>query len=197
MKSGFYVFILIVLFLFGFSFADTPLIRTTVADSSDVSFIVATPLSWETVENDNLRYIRFTDSPLTDSVGYPELPMITCLIAVPDSVSPSLEYSFGMEHEQSALPVYPAPARILVSENCTAFIADSLPWTPPPTLQPHSGRLKGVRLIGETRICDQRLLKIQLFPAQYRAADSTLSTVTSLAYLFHGTALKQYGAPLD
>ncbi len=125
MKSGFYVFILIVLFLFGFSFADTPLIRTTVADSSDVSFIVATPLSWETVENDNLRYIRFTDSPLTDSVGYPELPMITCLIAVPDSVSPSLEYSFGMEHEQSALPVYPAPARILVSENCTAFIADS------------------------------------------------------------------------
>ncbi len=38
-----------------------------------------------------------------------------------------------------------------------------------------------MRLIGETRICDQRLLKIQLFPAQYRAADSTLSTVTSFS----------------
>ncbi|MCD6588961.1 MAG: hypothetical protein J7K88_10480 [Candidatus Fermentibacteraceae bacterium] len=181
MKSGFYALTLTVLFLSSFASADTPLIRTTVADSSNVSLIATAPLSWQTVENDSLRYIRFTDSPLTDSVGYPELPMIICLVAVPDSVNPTIEYSFGLETEQSVLPVYPAPAQILVSENCTASIADSFAMDSTAYASATFWPAKRVRLIGETRICDQRLLKIQLFPAQYRAADSTLSTVTSFS----------------
>jgi len=78
--------------------ADTAPIHTTVADSSHVAFIAQTPLTLETVQYDSLEYIRFTDSPLTDSIGYPELPMITCLIAVPDSVTPPLPaYNFGTD----------------------------------------------------------------------------------------------------
>ncbi len=50
MKSSFHAHALTVLLLSGFSYADTPLIRTTVADSSRVGLIAQTPLSWETVE---------------------------------------------------------------------------------------------------------------------------------------------------
>ena len=54
--------------------SDTAAIHTTVADSSRVAFIAQTPVTWETVEHHNLHYIKFTDSPLMDSIGYPELP---------------------------------------------------------------------------------------------------------------------------
>ncbi len=93
--------------------ADTPLIRTTVSDSSRVVLIAQTPLLWESAEYDNIDFIRFTDSPVTDSIGYPELPMITCLVAIPDSVTPKLEFSCAGLREIQTDPVYPAPAHIL------------------------------------------------------------------------------------
>jgi len=160
--------------------ADTPLIRTTNADSSNVSFIVNTPLDWDTVEHDGLRYIRFTDSPVADSVGYPEVPMITCLVAVPDSVTPTLEFSTSSERLHSVGPVYPAPAQILSRER-TAAIVDSFVMDSTAYASTGFWPADRVRLIGETRICDQRLLKIQVLPALYRAADSLLSTVFSVS----------------
>ncbi len=54
--------------------ADTPLIWTTNADSGNVSFIVSTPLDWDTVEHDSLRYIRFAEPPLTDSPAIRKSP---------------------------------------------------------------------------------------------------------------------------
>ncbi len=125
MKTGSHVFIIAILLLPGFASADTPLIRTTVADSSRVVFIAQTPLSWETVEHDSLDFIRFMDSPLTDSVGYPELPMITCLIALPDSVTPDLEFAWAGEQEFHVNPVYPSPVLYLDTTTCTASVADS------------------------------------------------------------------------
>lgn len=181
MKSGLCAFTLPVLFLSCTASADTPLIRTTLADSSNVSLIAVTPIYWESAEHDSLDFIRFTDSPLADSVGYPELPMITCLVAVPDSVTPSIEYAFGLEFEQSVLPVYPAPAQVLETNNCTASIVDRFAMDSTAYASASFWPAERVRLIGETRICDQRLLQIQLFPARYRAADSTLSTVSSFS----------------
>ena len=155
-------------------------IHTTVADSTRVAFIAQTPVSWEDVEYDSLSYIRFTDSPLTDSIGYPELPMITCLIAFPDSVTPYLEFAVSAQREQSVDPVYPTPAQVLSFERTPAvvdsFVQDSTAYA-----SDEFWPSERVRIIGETRICDQRLLQVQLFPAQYRASDSTLSTVMSFS----------------
>lgn len=161
--------------------ADTHMIRTTAAGSSRVALIAQTPLTWDTVAHDGLRYIRFTDYPVTDSTGYPELPMITCLVAVPDSVAPSIEYAFGPELEQSVPPVYPVPFVYVDTTLCTACIADSFYQDSTAYVSTSFWPSSRVRHVGETRICDQRLLMIQLYPAQYRAADSTLSTVTSFS----------------
>jgi len=49
--------------------ADSAQIHTTVADSTRISFIAQTPVSWESFEYDSLDYIRFENSPLTDSIG--------------------------------------------------------------------------------------------------------------------------------
>jgi len=103
---------------------DTAAIRTTVADSSRVAFIAQTPVTWETVEHHNLHYIQFTDSPLMDSIGYPELPMITCLVAFPDNVTPELEFTFSDVREVTVDPVYPAPAMIISTE-FTPSVVDS------------------------------------------------------------------------
>ncbi len=161
--------------------ADTAPIHTTVADSSHVAFIAQTPLTLEMVQHDCLEYIRFTDSPLTDSIGYPELPMTTCLVAVPDSVTPLLEFAVSAVTEQTVNPVYPAPAYILSDQYNTAAIVDSFVQNSTAYLSDEFWPAERVRITGETRICDQRLLKIQLFPAQYRASDSTLSTVSSFS----------------
>ncbi len=181
MKTGSHVFIIAILLLPGFASADTPLIRTTVADSSRVVFIAQTPLSWETVEHDSLDFIRFMDSPLTDSVGYPELPMITCLIALPDSVTPDLEFAWAGEQEFHVNPVYPSPVLYLDTTTCTASVADSFYQDSTAYASSAFWPQDMVRVIGETRLCGQRLIKIQLFPARYRALDSTLVTVASIS----------------
>ncbi|MCK5037233.1 MAG: hypothetical protein KAS73_15155 [Candidatus Sabulitectum sp.] len=160
--------------------SDTAAIHTTVADSSRVAFIAQTPLTWETVEHHNQDYIKFTDSPLMDSIGYPELPMITCLVAFPDNVTPELEFTFSDVREVTVDPVYPAPAMIISTEFTPSvvdsFVQDSTAYS--------SGDFwpaERVRIIGETTICRQRLLKVQMFPAQYRASDSTLSIVSNFS----------------
>ncbi|MFO8183791.1 MAG: C25 family cysteine peptidase [Candidatus Aegiribacteria sp.] len=160
--------------------ADMLPIHTTVADSTRVAFIAQTPVSWEDVEYDSLSYIRFTDSHLTDSIGYPELPMITCMVAFPDSVTPYLEYAFSDMRDQFINPVFPAPAQVLSYERTPAvvdsFVQDSIAYS-----SDEFWPSERVRIIGETRICDQRLLQVQMFPAQYRASDSTLRTVSTLS----------------
>ncbi|MCK5036227.1 MAG: hypothetical protein KAS73_10070 [Candidatus Sabulitectum sp.] len=161
--------------------SDTAPIHTTTADSSSVAFIAQTPLTWETVEHDSLDYIRFRGTSVTDSIGYPELPMITCLVAVPDSVTPALEFAMSVVTEQTVNPVYPAPAHILSDQYNTAAIVDSFVQNSTAYLSDEFWPTERVRIIGETRICDQRLLKVQLFPALYRASDSTLSTVSSFS----------------
>ncbi|MEN8207810.1 MAG: C25 family cysteine peptidase, partial [Candidatus Fermentibacteria bacterium] len=160
--------------------ADTAPIHTTVADSTRVAFIAQTPVSWEEVEYDSQDYIRFEDSPLTDSIGYPELPMITCLVAFPDSVTPYLEFAVSAEREQSVDPVYPAPAQVM-SYEYTPAVVDSFVQDSTAYASNEFWPAERVRIIGETRICDQRLLMVQMFPAQYRASDSTLSTVMSFS----------------
>ena len=104
MKASYSLLIPVLLFLSSLLFADSPLIRTTVADNSRVVFIAQTPLSWEIVDNHNLDFIRFTDSPVMDSTGYPELPVITVMVAVPDSATPIIDFDLtGLGYEMECM----------------------------------------------------------------------------------------------
>ncbi len=124
MKSSFYAHALNVLLLSGFCYADTPLIRTTVADSSRVAFIAGIHLSIDSVSHGGLDFIRFSDAPVTDSTGFPELPVVTVLVAVPDSVTPSVDFTVSDMDYRKTVPVYPSPAWY-VSYTRTAAEVDS------------------------------------------------------------------------
>jgi len=180
MRSNHFLHIFSILVISSVLLADTPLIRTTVSCSTRVVFIAQTPLFWERAEHDSLEFIRFTGSPVTDSIGYPELPMITCLIAMPDSVTPELDFAWAGLQERHVDPVYPAPAQVISYEYTPAvvdsFVQDSTAYA---SASFWPGEM--ARVIGELRICGQRLLKVQLFPASYRASDSTLVTVSSIS----------------
>jgi hypothetical protein len=179
-KSSFFALIPALFFLFSLSSADTPLIRTTVTDSSRVVFIAQTPLSWESAEYDTLDFIRFMDSPVTDSAGFPELPVITVLVAVPDSVTPTIDFDLTNLRFEKVLPVYPSPANY-VSYRRTVAEVDSFSMDSTAYVSDEFWPLERVTLLGETRICHQRFLQVQLFPAQYRASDSLLCTVSAFS----------------
>jgi hypothetical protein len=180
MRSNHFLQIFSLLIISSVLLADTSLIRTTVSDSSRVVFIAQTPVFWERVEQDNLEFIRFTGSPVTDSIGYPELPMITCLIAMPDSVTPKLDFAWAGLQERHVDPVYPAPAQV-ISYEYTPAVVDSFVQDSTAYASASFWPSEMARVIGEMRICGQRLLKVQLFPARYRASDSTLVTVSSIS----------------
>lgn len=163
-------------------------IHCTVADSSEVAFILQTPVSFDTAAYNGERFVRFADITVADSIGYPEVPMITCFVAVPDGVDPELEWSITGETEHSDYPVYPAPARVISCEYTPQVVEEfrqdsaayaSRDWWP----------ASRVRIIGETRICDQRLIQVQIFPVLFRACDNSQSTVSavSVALTFDST----------
>jgi hypothetical protein len=86
-KSSFFALIPALFFLFSLSSADTPLIRTTVTDSSRVVFIAQTPLSWESVEYDTIVYaFNSVGNPLT-TLGFP--------ITLPDGVDALGGFAIG------------------------------------------------------------------------------------------------------
>lgn len=163
-------------------------IHGTVANSSEVAFIIQTPVSCDTVSHGTETFIRFSSITVSDSVGYPEVPMITCFVAVPDGVDPELEWSVTGEVEHSDIPVYPAPAYVISYEYTQQvveeFRQDSVAYT-----SSEWWPAERVRVIGETRICDQRLIQLQIFPVQFRASDNAQSTISavSVAITFDST----------
>ena len=51
-------------------------IHTTIADSSLVAFTIDTQVSFDSVLHNSDNFIRFIDIPVTDSIGYPEVPVL-------------------------------------------------------------------------------------------------------------------------
>jgi hypothetical protein len=132
----------------------------------------------DTIEVDSTEYLRFNRTPGTvpsDSVGYPELPIVRCFIWVPDSTDLSLQYALNCLETIVSLPVYPVPldsirADSVVSpyideffrKDSTAYESDE--WFPD-TL---------VRLTGEFHLRDARVAVIDVYPVQYLADDDSL-----------------------
>jgi hypothetical protein len=155
-------------------------IHTTVSDNSEVSFFIQTPVYSSVVSNAGNDYIRLEGITASDSVGYPELPMITCFVAIPDLVTPELEWSTSGETEHSDYPVYSAPEHI-ISYEYTPQIIEQFTKNPAAYSSTEWWPEERVRVIGETRIFDQRLLQVQIFPVLFRASTSSQSTVSSVS----------------
>ncbi len=132
----------------------------------------------ETVTVASQAYLRFPSSPGTvpsDSVGWPELPVVRRMVWLPDDSDITLECSANCCEGIECLPVYPVPLDSLVSEStCTPYIGEyfrkdssayaSEEWYPD-TL---------ARLVGEFRLRDLRVGIVDVYPVQYLASEDSL-----------------------
>ena len=135
-------------------------------------------LQADTAGHDGIDYLRFTGTPGTSpmgEVGYPELPVVTCFVAVPDESDLTLLYSTGCVNTINCLPVYPAPLDSLVVDSLhTTWIKEffrkdstayaNTEWYP---------EAQAV-LSGEFRLRDQRVAIVDVYPVQYLASEDSL-----------------------
>jgi len=167
-------------------------IRTTVSSSSLVAFTIDTPVLLDTVTHESVNFVRFADVPVTREVGRPELPVLTCLVALPDSVEPVMSWAGYGQRKYLALPIYPAPLDSIVYDltpeiaeffrrNSAAYASDE--WWPG----------EPVRVTGEMRLYDQRFLVVQIFPVSYSASGDSVRTWSgfSVAVIFDSTGAEE------
>jgi hypothetical protein len=135
-------------------------------------------LQADTLINNSLPYLRFDRSPGTttmDFVGYPELPVVVCFVAVPDESDLELTCSAACMESMECLPVYPAPLDSLVSDSTgTPYITEffrkdsaayaSEEWYPEELAE----------IVGEFHLRDQRVAIVSVHPVQYLASGDSL-----------------------
>ncbi|MEN8208097.1 MAG: C25 family cysteine peptidase, partial [Candidatus Fermentibacteria bacterium] len=135
-------------------------------------------LQSDTIIHDGTDYLRFIGTPGTApmrEVGYPELPVVTCFIAVPDESDLTLDYSIGCMSVIECLAVYPAPLDSLVSDSLsTPWIKEffrkdssayaSTEWYPQ----------ERAVLSGEFRLRDQRVAVVDVYTVAYLASEDSL-----------------------
>ena len=156
-----------------------PLTAHNITLDEFISFDVElSGLQSDTLRHDGTDYLRFKGTPGTAplrEVGYPELPVVTCFIAVPDESDLTLNCSAGCLSVIDCLPVYPAPLDSLVSDSLhTPWIKEffrkdssayaSAEWYP---------EVQAV-LSGKFRLRDQRVAVVDVYPVQYLASEDSL-----------------------
>ncbi|MCD6587896.1 MAG: hypothetical protein J7K88_05040, partial [Candidatus Fermentibacteraceae bacterium] len=155
-----------------------PVVYHTQTNSEFICFDVELQgLLSETLTHDNIDYLRFNQSPGTvpmDETGYPEVPFVTCFVAVPDGVDLDLSFHASCEETVECLPVYPAPCDSLVHEHGVTFIDEiferdqaaysSSEWYPSATAE----------ISGEFRLRDQRVAIVNVYPVQFLASENRL-----------------------
>ncbi len=156
----------------------SPLVRHGITAPDYISFDVELQgLLSETLTHDSTQYLRFNQSPGTvpmDVTGYPEVPFVTCFVAVPDGVDLDLSFSASCEETIACLPVCPAPYDSLVHEQGITYIDEffeknpaaysSLEWYPSVTAE----------ISGEFRLRDQRVAIVDVYPVQFLASENRL-----------------------
>ena len=156
----------------------SPIIRSGEIASNRISFDVElSGLLAETVQYDSDSYLRFNSSPGTvvlENTGFPELPHLTCFVAVPDGVDLEISCVRTCLETISSLPVYPAPLYSVVSEHGMTWVEEffrkdqaaytSTQWYPSVTAD----------LVGEFRLRDQRVAIVDVYPVQYLASEDSL-----------------------
>lgn len=84
-------------------------------------------LESEPVEHDLETYSRFNGTEgvrMLSDVGYPELPVVTCFVAVPDNVTLNVKSYRSCADFLDGITAYPAPSQELISEHGMTFYTE-------------------------------------------------------------------------
>ena len=148
-------------------------------------------LSSESILHSQETYCRYSKTPgvrMLSEEGFPELPVVTCFVAIPDDVSLSIESNRSCADFLENVNVYPAPSLELVSENGVTFYKEvfqknagaynSAEWFPEAAAE----------ISGEFRLRDQRIAVVDIYPVQYLASEDSLRVWSDIGVILEFNA---------
>jgi len=147
----------------------------TVVSSSDtvVEFNVIIPGMYVT-QIDSFQRLSIARHYKTDSVGFPEVPVISCLVAIPQCDSVSLHISFDDSLAIEDMYIYPVP--ILVedtTEEGYEFLREQFEYND----SAYSGNFNYPGFVAQLKdkgaVRAQNCIRVVLFPVQYKPASKT------------------------
>jgi len=134
-------------------------------------------LDSESIQHDLETYSRYINTPgirMLSDEGYPELPVVTCFVAVPDDVSLTVEGYRSCADFIENVTVYPAPSLELVTEGAITFYKEIFQKDASAYLSSEWFPEVSVEISGEFRLRDQRIAIIDVYPVQYLASEDSL-----------------------
>ena len=134
-------------------------------------------LDSEAIQHDLDTYSRYTNTPgvrMLSDEGYPELPVVTCFVAIPDDVSLTVEGYRSCADFIENVTVYPAPSLELVTEGGITFYKEIFQKDASAYLSSDWFPRVSAEISGEFRLRDQRIAIIDVYPVQYLASEDSL-----------------------
>ena len=134
-------------------------------------------LDSESIQHELETYSRYINTPgirMLSDEGYPEVPVVTCFVAVPDDVSLTVEGYRSCADFIENVTVYPAPSLELVTEGGITFYKEIFQKDASAYLSSDWFPAVSAEISGEFRLRDQRIAIIDVYPVQYLASEDSL-----------------------
>ncbi|PIE52917.1 hypothetical protein CSA37_04545 [Candidatus Fermentibacteria bacterium] len=134
-------------------------------------------LDSQEILHESVEYSRYSGTPgvrMYSEAGYPEVPVVTCFVAVPDNVALSLESSRSCADHLENTVVYPAPCLELVTEGASTYYKEVFQKNPSAYSSTEWFPAVGAEISGEFRLRDQRVAVVDVYPVQFLASEDSL-----------------------
>ena len=152
----------------------TPNYNILKSDDTKVNFNISIPGMFET-PIDTFNRVNIKEHARMDSVGYPEMPIISFLVAIPECDSVNLQIELLDSTQFSGYNIYPAPELVpdtmtggaiaiveQFSYDSTAYSTDD--WFPGTVAE----------TIDKGAIRDQNLVRVLFYPVQFNPVDEEI-----------------------
>lgn len=133
------------------------------------------------VETDSFRRVNINEHPRMDSVGFPEMPVVSFLVAIPECDSINLQITPLDSIQFASYNIYPAPELVqdTTSEGAIAlveqFAYDSVIYTTDAMFPGYAGEA-----IDKGAIRAQNVVRVLFYPVQFNPVKKTVTAYSNI-----------------
>lgn len=133
------------------------------------------------VETDSFRRVNINEHPRMDSVGFPEMPVVSFLVAIPECDSINLQITPLDSIQFASYNIYPAPELVqdTTSEGAIAlveqFAYDSVIYTTDAMFPGYAGEA-----IDKGAIRAQNVVRVLFYPVQFNPVKKTVTAYSDI-----------------
>ena len=161
-----------------FSASESTLPQYNILQSNNamVEIEINVPGMWSSLV-DSLNRIQIKEQAKLDSIGFPELPIISYLIAIPECEGVNLQYELLDSTLFSEYNIYPAPELVAdTTENGGIALVEQFAYNRPFYESDTWFPGKYIETIGKGAIRSQNVIRIQFYPIQFNPSKNEIWT---------------------